>query len=66
METVSNSKKVDFLRMVTKPLKGYLSSGEPYGRKARWVAELMSQGVDITHIRGVDNPVSDAMSRVHK
>ena len=43
-------------------LKGYIESPDLFGRKACWAAELLSYGVDIEHIKGVDNPISDSVS----
>jgi hypothetical protein len=44
-------------------LQGCMKLEDPYGKIARWVAELAQFDFSIKYIRGADNDVADALSR---
>ena len=44
-------------------LQGYMKLEDPYGKIARWVAELVQFDFTIKYIKGSDNDVADALSR---
>ena len=45
------------------PLVGYLKLSDPYGKIARWAAELAQFSFEIKYIKGETNIPSDALSR---
>ncbi len=46
------------------PLVGYLKLSDPYGKIARWAAELAQFSFQIKYIKGETNIPSDALSRI--
>lgn len=45
------------------PLKGYMNLHDPYGKIARWVAELCQFDFKIEYIKGISNVPPDTLSR---
>lgn len=46
-----------------KALSGNLNLSDPYGRIARWSAELANYDFDISYVKGTENSHADALSR---
>jgi hypothetical protein len=47
-------------------LEGYLSLNDPYGKIARWAAELTQFHFTVKYIKGVTNIPPDTLSRIHE
>jgi hypothetical protein len=48
------------------PLEGYMNLSDPYGKIARWAAELTQFNFKIKYIRGIVNIPPDTLSRLHE
>jgi hypothetical protein len=48
------------------PLEGYLDLKDPYGKIARWAAELTQFYFTIKYIKGITNIPPDTLSRLHE
>jgi hypothetical protein len=48
------------------PLEGYLNLNDPYGKIARWAAELTQFYFSVKYIKGITNIPPDTLSRLHE
>jgi hypothetical protein len=48
------------------PLEGYLDLKDPYGKIARWSAELSQFYFTVKYIKGITNIPPDVLSRIHE